>query len=284
MIETEWQNGHFLKLLDDDSPEIQKIIRSTLLGNSLEIILNGFVHNLQLEDYYVGLLQKHLREIHFELVKKAFQDFLRLQLEDIDLEKAMMILAYWNDPAVKVPEVITRLDQMSEEIGKNFPESGHPLSFIDHINFYLFNKYGFQGNSGDYYNPDNSFIDKVLENSQGIPITLSALYMLIARRLGLPVHGIPMPAHFIVKYEAENDEIFFDPFFAGKIYSREECLNYLDQTKIEDKDRVLEGCSNYEMILRMMRNIHLVYSSYKEDPQKTAEMEILMGLLEGHFK
>jgi regulator of sirC expression with transglutaminase-like and TPR domain len=193
-------------------------------------------------------------------------------------------LAYWNNPSVKVPEVISRLDQMSEEIAKNFPESGHPLSFFDHINFYLFNKYNFQGNSADFYNPDNSFIDRVLENGQGIPITLSALYIFIASRLGLPLSGIPMPAHFIVKYQADNDEIFLDPFFTGKIYSREECLQYLDQTKIEDKDQILEGCSNYEMVLRMMRNIYLVYSSYKEDPQKTAEIEVLMGMLEGHFK
>jgi regulator of sirC expression with transglutaminase-like and TPR domain len=284
LIAINWHNDHFLKLLDDDSPEIQKIIRSTLLNNSLEIILNGFIYGLQLDEHNFSLLQKHLEDIHFDLVKKAFQDFLNSQLEDIDLEKAMMIMAYWNNPLVKVPEVVSRLDQMSEEIARNFPVSGHPLSFFDHINFYLFNKYNFQGNSADFYNPDNSFIDKVLENGQGIPITLSALYIFIAGRLGLQMSGIPMPAHFIVKYQADNDEIFLDPFFAGKIYSREECLQYLDQTKIEDKDQILEGCSNYEMILRMMRNIYLVYSSYKENPQKTAEIEVLMGMLEGHFK
>lgn len=284
MIATDWQNHHFLRLLDDESPEIQRIIRTTLLNNSLEIILNGFIYDLPLEQQQRELLQRHLQVIHFDLVKHAFQTFLQSQLEDVDLEKALLILAYWADPAVKIPEVSSRLDRISEEIKTHLPESGHPLAFIDHINFYLFDKYGFQGNSADYYNPNNNFLDKVLSSNQGIPITLSALYILIAQRLGIMLTGVPMPAHFIVKYEADNDEIYIDPYFSGKIYSRAECLNYLDQTKSSDKERILEGCSNYEVILRIMRNIHLVYASYKEDPKKTAEIEILIALLEEHFK
>ncbi len=194
----------------------KKIIRSTLLNNSMEVILSGFIYDLPLDKQQREILERHLQVIHFDLVKQAFQTFLQSQLEDVDLEKALHILAYWADPKVKIPEVTSQLDRISEEIKAHLPESGHPLSFIDHINFYLFDKYGFQGNSADYYNPHNNFLDKVLASNQGIPITLSALYILIAQRLGIMLSGVPMPAHFIVKYEAENDEIYIDPYFPGR--------------------------------------------------------------------
>ena len=96
--------------------------------------------------------------------------------------------------------------------------------------------------------------------------------------------GVPMPAHFIIKYEDGTDEIFFDPFYGGKIYSRHECLKYLKQADIEDYDKVLDGCSNFDIILRLMRNIHLVYSSYKDEPQKITQIEQLLNLVEQNFR
>ena len=148
----------------------------------------------------------------------------------------------------------------------------------------LFSQWGFKGNSKDYYNPENSFIDRVLTHRMGIPISLSVIYILIARRLGLPVIGIPMPAHFIIKYDDGEDEFFLDPFYGGKIYNREECIHYLHQAQIKNIEEILEGCPNYEIITRMMRNIHLVYTSYQDEPEKSKQIDNLLKLLEGHFK
>ena len=284
LIETGTQFEHILKLLDDESPEIQKIVRTTLLDNSVDIILDSKIQKFNLPEEYQNQLFSTLEEIHFDMVTRAMIQLCEAQLEDIDLEKAVLLLAYWNNPEINIQEIVNHLDEMAEDIRKKLPLSGHPLSFIDRMNQIVFTDWGFKGNSEDYYNPENSFIDRVLDTRKGIPISLSVLCILLARRIGLPMVGIPMPAHFILKYDDAEDEIFFDPFYGGKVYSREECIHYLDQAKIKNKDEILSGCTNYEIIARMMRNIQLVYSSYMEKPEKSNQVEELLKLLDSYFK
>lgn len=284
MIETGTQFEHILKLLDDESPQIQKIVRTILLDNSADIILDSKIHKYNLSEESQHHLSSTLEEIHFDMVTRAMTQLCKAQLEDIDLEKAVLLLAYWNNPEINIQEIVTNLDEMAADIRKQLPLSGHPLSFIDIMNEILFTDWGFKGNSEDYYNPENSFIDRVLDTRKGIPISLSVLCILLAQRIGLPMVGIPMPAHFILKYDNGEDEIFFDPFYEGKLYSREECLNYLEQAKIKNKDEILSGCANYEIVARMMRNIQLVYSSYMEKPEKSNQAEELLKLLDTFFK
>lgn len=283
MIETATQIEHILKLLDDKSPEIIKIIRSTLLENSTEIVLENLISNLSLSKETHLQLKSTLHDMHFDLVTQVLVQLCENQLEDIDLEKAVLLLAYWNNPDIDIQEIVSNLDEMAEDIHRVMPASGHPLSFIDIITQHLFSQWGFKGNSEDYYNPENSFIDQVLHNRKGIPITLSVIYILIARRIGIPIIGIPMPAHFIVKYDDGEDEIFFDPFYGGKVYSREECIQYLNHAKNNNIEEILGGCPNYEIIGRMMRNIHLVYTSYQDEPEKIKQLEDLLKLLESYF-
>lgn len=283
MVKTTVQFPFILKLLDDDSPVIQKMVRGFLLNHSIDIILNGFLQDQEMNENSGHLLKNILSDIRFELVEKAFLQLVSHQLEDIDLEQAILILAYWNNPLVNIEQVSRQIDQLAEDISFRLPESGHPLAFVDHLSYYLFKKFGFRGNEEDYYHPDNSFLDKVLENRKGIPISLSILTMLVAARLNIVVSGIPMPAHFIVKFEDESDGIYFDPYFSGKIYSREECVAYLEQTRKTPVDEVLAGCSNFDIILRMMRNIHLVYTSYYNEPAKASEILQLIELMEGIF-
>lgn len=283
MIASDINITHLLKLLDDDNPEIQRILKKTILENSLEFIFRRPQYQEQVDEQRRKILQEHFRELHFKLVREAFQRIVRENLEDIHLEKAVLVLSYWNDPTVNIPSLMRQLDRMAEEIGSLMPISGHPLAFIDHMNHYLFEKCGFRGNTLDYYNPDNSFIDRVLESRKGIPITLSVLYMLIARRLRMPIIGVPMPAHFIVKFDNGSDEIFFDPFYGGKVYSRQECLGYLNNANVTDPLTVLSGCNDHQIVERMMRNIHLVYSSYRDEPEKIAQIEKLLDLLEKNY-
>ncbi len=283
MLDTIGQIQHLLKLLDDRSPEIQKIVRRSLLENSLELILKRPFYRLRTENELRSILDTLFEELHAQMVLSAFQELLKKNLEDIDLEKAVLLLAYWNNPQLDIPAFIQRLNRIAGEIESGLPMSGHPLGFVDHINGILFKKYRFRGNTRDYYNPDNSFIDRVVETRKGIPITLSVLYLLIARRLGIPVVGVPMPAHFIVKMDNGSDEIFFDPFYSGKIYSRQECLGYLENANLMKSMGILDGCPDYEIVMRMMRNIHLVYSSYKDEPEKVTAVEDYLKLLEKHF-
>lgn len=284
MLETNTQIQHLFRLLDDDNPEIRKIVHDSFLEHSQELIMKKSLYRVDAGNELRPLLDQWYADLHFDLVKTAFYGLLNRNLEDIDLELAVMFLAYWNNPEVDIPALQRQLDHFAQEIQVRMPFTGHPLSFVDHINYYFFKKYHFVGNSTDYYNPDNSFIDKVLETHTGIPISLSVVYILIARRLDLPILGVPMPAHFIVKFDNGTDQIFCDPFYGGKIYSREECLAYLKNASIANPIAILNGATNYQIVLRMMRNIKLVYSSYKDEPAKISQIDTLIEVVEKFYQ
>lgn len=282
MIEVQEKLQNLFKLLDDDSLEIQNILRDQLLQNASEVIFNQHRYRAQLDNFHIARFNYIVNELHFPLVKKALHQLVDSSLEDIDLEKGMLLLSYWRDNTLDTFNISGKLDQISREISIGIPLKGHPLSFLDHLNYFLFQEYNFTGNKLDYYNPDNSYLDKVLQTKKGIPITLSILYMLVASRLGMPVFGVPMPAHFILKFYNDEDEIFFDPYYGGKIYSRQICLSYLENARSENVNEILSGCSNVDIIKRVLRNLKLAYSSYEPDAKRVEEIETLLDVLREH--
>jgi regulator of sirC expression with transglutaminase-like and TPR domain len=270
---------YLLQLLDDESSEIQKALREEILKHSLEIILNKDIFSEDLPAEDAEKLNQLLDQLHPELVFKAYNQLLDASLDEIDLEKSVLLLSYWHQPESSCQKLKFLLDKLADEVAEEMPHSGHPLSFIDHINKVLFQKYHFRGNSSDYYNPDNSYLHKVLETGLGIPISLSIIYILVAKRLNFPVFGVCMPAHFILKFDNGEDEIFFDPFYGGKIYSRPACLEYMKGFKVDAPEKILEGCSTLEIIKRVFRNLYLNYSSHTPEPEKLEEIEQILTLL-----
>lgn len=269
-----------IKLIDDDSAEIQKIIRSQILENALELIINRSVYQAAVDDRFQPAFAIGLEQLHEELVYEAFKALLDKALEDINLEKSMLLISYWSDSSVDCTAMKQTLDQISQTVSAGIPESGHPLAFLDHVSHYLFREFKISGNTEDYYNPDNSYLHKLFETRKGIPITIGILYILICNRLRIPVYGVPLPGHFILKYYNGEDEIFFDPFYEGKIYSRQMCLNYLKNVNSDSADQILSGCSNYDIIIRILKNLRLVYSSYQNNPEMLSQIESFMDMFE----
>jgi regulator of sirC expression with transglutaminase-like and TPR domain len=103
-----------------------------------------------------------------------------------------------------------------------------PRLTFDGLRAYLFDDLGFRGNRRDYGDPENSFLDSVVERRVGIPITLSLLMMEIGRRVGVPVHGVGMPGHFLVM-DAARDGVWCDPFHGGVLYDSEGCRRLFAQ-------------------------------------------------------
>lgn len=272
-----------LKLLDDESAEIQKIVQNQLYENALEIVINRDGYRSQLDKTDQIHFDNLLGELHLEITTRAFKRLLDNAIEDVDLESAVLIISYWSDPTINCTELKKQIDAMSLSISADLPKIGHPLGFIDHINEYLFHELGIQGNSADYYNPENSFLHKLIQTRKGIPITIGILYMLISSRLGLPIYGVPLPGHFILKFFNEEDEIFFDPFYNGKIYSRRTCYRYLQNVNVENQEKILNGCSNLDIITRVLKNLQLVYSSYQYDSEKIVQIELFLETLQSYY-
>ncbi len=154
-----------------------------------------------------------------------------------------------------------------------------PEKLIGGINHYLFDEQGFRGNTEDYYDPKNSFLNEVIDRRRGIPITLSVLYMEIAWRLDLPLVGVGLPGHFIVKYQAADRDILINPFHRGALLSEEDCQRTLERTyagKIAFDRELLAPTPKRLILTRMLNNLKGIYLDRHDFPRALGVVERLL--------
>lgn len=201
--------------------------------------------------------------MEFSLARQRFYQEVRQDDEKISLEKAALYIAQEEYPNLEIEKYLTEIDRMAAEVKIRLPEEAYPLKIIQTINRYLYEDLGFSGNSEDYYNPCNSFLNAVIDRRTGIPISLALLYLAIAERIKFPMVGIGMPGHFLIR-PAVNDEmnIFVDAFHDGEILFPQDCqerLNQLAGQPVEMRPQFLEAVSHKQFLARMLTNLKGVY-------------------------
>lgn len=181
--------------------------------------------------------------------------------EEINLAEAALILASDEYPDLDVAEYLTRLDEMSATLGARLPGNREPRATITALNEYLFDELELHGNVGEYYDPRNSFLNDVLDRRTGLPITLSVVVLAVAKRLELPIVGVGLPGHFMVKWQDTAGDIIFDPFNGGEI---------LDRHGVEKRVREIQPLAQFQanwlhpvgtkyILMRMMQNLKAVF-------------------------
>lgn len=185
------------------------------------------------------------------------------------------ILAY---PDLDIKNTLKKIDSMSGELSLSIKKMLplRPTQLIDEINNYLYNVKGFEPNFQDYYNPLNSYLNVVMDRKTGIPITLSILYMRIARDLRFTLYPVNFPSHFLLKHvlDGDNSEIIIDPFNKGRImddYSLKELLvQYYPNLNIPLTRGLVEKATAAQVIIRMLNNLKSSY--YDSDDLEKAEV------------
>ncbi len=197
----------------------------------------------------------------------AFARLLSQPEAAIDLAEAALLIAKEEYPALEVAHYLSRLEDMAGEVRGLNDITTDPHRLITSLGEYVFRHLGFQGNSGDYYDPRNSFLNDVLDRRTGIPITLSIVYMGVARRIGLVLQGVALPGHFLVKYVGSDEEIVIDPFHGGAIISPVDCQRLIDrvfQGKLTFEPRFLAGVGTRQILFRMLNNLKAIYCTNQE--------------------
>ncbi len=193
------------------------------------------------------------------------------------------ILAY---PDLDVKAILDRIDAMGTEIilasKKSMPS--RPTQIIEKINNYLFKEKEFKANLQDYYNPMNSYVNVVLEQKSGIPITLSIIYMRVAHILKFRLYAVNFPAHFLVKHilEGENSEIIIDPFNGGRImddYTLQELLDHFyPSQKISLTRAYVAKATSGEVIIRMLNNLKGSYYESQDIDKAEIANEMIIAI------
>jgi regulator of sirC expression with transglutaminase-like and TPR domain len=198
----------------------------------------------------------------FPLARQRFYQEIRQPHKQIDLAKAALFLAQEEYPALELGYYLNLLDQMALDVQDRLPSSRYPLRIIQTINQYLFEELQFHGNAEEYYDPRNSYLNQVMDRHMGIPITLSLIYLEIAKRIDFPMVGIGMPGHFLIRPAIGDMQIFVDPFNQGEVLFAEDCQERLAQLfgePIELRPEFLEAVDARYFLLRILTNLKATY-------------------------
>ena len=185
--------------------------------------------------------------------------------DEIDLAQAAFLIAAEEYADLDVDVELARLDEIAKEARIRIGDVSLADSdeFIRRFNEYLFQELGFRGNETDYYDPKNSFLNDVLERRTGIPISLAAVYVEIARRVGAPVRGVGFPGHFLARWERpEGDSIVVVDPFHGSIVGEKECrelLSRLSGGQVAFRPEMLAPLPTRGILARMLANLKGVW-------------------------
>ena len=213
--------------------------------------------------------------------RQRFTSLLTRPDEDIDLAEAALLIACEEYPSLEPDRYLARLDSMGEALAARLPESAEALEVAAALREYLFRQEGFHGNSDEYYDPRNSFLNDVLDRRTGIPITLSAVYIEVARRAGVPVFGVGLPGHFVVKLLGADREVLVDPFHGGAVLTEEDCqarLNRIFEGRVKMEPRMLAAVTPRQILERMLRNLKALYVKEADHPRTLGVLELLLRL------
>ncbi len=176
--------------------------------------------------------------------------------EQIDLAEAALAIAATEYPGLDPAPSIEVLDRLAARV-----EAGPTLSALANIaaiNKVLFEEEKFTGNTSEYDDPRNSYLNDVLERKTGIPISLSLVYTEVARRKGVPLEGLGFPGHFLVKHPGPPAEIVVDPFHGGAVLAPSDCLALLHEHfggKAELKSEYFAAATKKQILARMLNNL-----------------------------
>lgn len=271
-----------LALLTDPDERTVDLVKQTLVSIGLDAVPSLLKAGEMADSKAREELRSILEEIRLNHLESRFHHWASAKDFEPDLEEGAFLLAEFRYPDLPIASYRKRLDEMAQVLGARLRRVSHPRSVIEQINQHLFEEEGFHGNTQNYYEPDNSYLNRVLDRKTGIPISLSLIYLLVTQRLGLPVTGVGLPGHFILKYDSFDSSIYLDAFNQGQILSREECVRFLLNSGYEIKEAYFASASHREIILRMMRNLVYIYTQFKDD-HRADRLKRLIQILGSSF-
>lgn len=207
-------------------------------------------------------------------------DLLAGRNTDVSLDVAALQLAAIEHPGLPVEPFLGLLDSHAAEFGERINQDVDGEEFVTLLNEYLFDELGFHGNQEDYYNPANSCLNEVLANRTGIPISLSVVYMELARRLDRPVYGIGLPGHFIVLYDDGEFSTYIDPFNGGRLLREQECFDLSESItgqEMSENPALLDPVGNKHILLRMLNNLRAIYYREKDHGKMLSVLDLLIA-------
>lgn len=278
-----------IRLLEDPDQEVYYEVEKRLLehGNSVIKFLETEWEK-SLDTLIQERIENIVHQIQFNNVKEDLS--LWYQSGAFDLLKGALVINRYQYPDLDEQRIINQLEDIRREIWLGLQHemsSVEKIKLINHI-FYKIN--GFSGNTKNHHDPQNSYINQVLDTRKGNQISLAIIYCTIAQKLDIPVYGVNLPQHFILGYidETKRDEqefgvlFYINAFNKGAIFGKHDVDQFLRQLNLQPMPGFYAPCSNVEIIRRIIRNLISAYENLGSS-EKVAELKELQEILSESF-
>lgn len=217
----------------------------------------------------------------------AFDYFASLVQQDdsIPLFEAALAIAQDVDPQLDLTAIQADMDRFAIKLQQRLAPDASSVQKLRMLNHYFYHELGFAGNINNYYDPDNSYLHRVISTRRGIPISLAVLYMELAQQIGLNVKGISFPGHFLMKLSVQSGEIVLDPF-NGMSLSREDLEERLEPYFEQQGYPANIALASYlhaahprDILVRMLRNLKTLFIEHSRWQRLLGVQQRLMILL-----
>jgi regulator of sirC expression with transglutaminase-like and TPR domain len=258
-----------ISLLDDSDDEIVSIASSNILNQGLAAIPElEKAWETTLNETLQERLESVIQNIQFNEAKQDLRAWKDAGAENI-LEGAIY-LARFHFPDITIGAINKEIDKIKQDVWLELNNNLTALEKIKIINYIIFEIHKFKRNSTNFYSPQNSYINQVLETKRGNPISLAIVYLAVAHKLNIPIYGVNLPKNFILAYkdeyrqydsEDETEDILFyiNPYNKGAVLGKREIDYFIQQQQIEARKEYFMPCTNQDIIIRLINNLILSY-------------------------
>jgi regulator of sirC expression with transglutaminase-like and TPR domain len=196
------------------------------------------------------------------MARKAFAELAVLDEAVFPLDRAALAIGLEEYPKLDIDSYLRRLDTLAVRADLLAGNDRSCSNLLECLNEVLFVQEALRGNADDYYNPRNSYLNEVLDRKQGIPISLSVIYIEVARRMNFLVQGVGFPGHFMAKCRSKEREILIDPYQMGRVMNLEDCQEILDRVyggSVPVQPAYLQPMEKKSIATRMLFHLKGIY-------------------------
>jgi len=275
---SESKRAALLNLLGDEDPAVYRTVHEKILSCGPPAAEWLRPHLLSGDPALRRRTRQIVRYFDRQAADNRFLGFCLKNGEDFGLEQGLWLLAQTEYPEINIEAYLALLDSFAGDVADRLEPGAGPKQLLGKLNDYMFGELRFTGNEGNYYDPENSYLNRVVDRRTGNPINLCVVYLLLARRLRLPVAGIGLPGHFICRYQSTAAEIFIDPFNRGRFLTKADCVQYLTHGNYSLRDEYLAPVSPRRLLLRVCGNLHQIYLQLEQAQEATRLQRYLIAL------
>lgn len=282
-----------IRLVEDPDIKVFNHVKNelVLMGNKVVPQLEDSWNKQYGAQNYQNRLFDIIREIRINEIKADLEKWRASSTRD--LLKGSLIISKFQFPEIDQDLIDQELEKIKQKVWLEISEEHTAFEIVKIFNHVLFDICGFQSSENNFYTPQNSFINTVLESKKGNQFSLSILYSIIAQKLEIPIYGINLPNHFVLGFMDEfqtlkmlglNDEksnvlFYINPFSKGRIFNQNEIENYLRSLNLPLKTNYFEPCSNTDILKCMISNLAVTYKKVGAT-KKVDELKEILAILE----